>query len=388
MKTWIGTQMFLFLGSWAVYTSYWAVFLIGRGISPATAGLAVTTGLVARSIAVALIFPIANRYAGLRTILRILPWVSVAGAAMFLPHGSVALVMVASVALGLTYPILLPGLETLATLSAARRLLSYGPTRRIGSIGFVIGTFAAGAVQARWGTEALLWLFAGACLVLGLLGLAPTGHPEVALQRAGSGREWSTLFRRRNVVVMMLVMTFLQSSHAAYYTFGAVRFAELGASPGLVSALIVLAPLGEIAVLSLAPRFERRLSVRAMLAIALGAAVVRWLVLGFTGSLWPAALSQPLHGATFAVAQVGFVRFLNDDVPPQLTGAVQGTMNAVATGLGTAAMTAVAGLLWKTSIPLVFSLMAVCATLGLLLVAGRAVGRPPRSGREFAEPGQ
>lgn len=367
--------MFVFLASWAVYTSYWAVFLIGRGISPEIAGLSVTAGLVSRSIAVAVLFPLANRFAGLRTILRVLPWVSVACAALFLGHGSVALVMIASVALGVTYPVLLPGLETMTTLAAARRLLSYGPTRRIGSIGFVAGTFAAGAVQTGWGTEALLGLFVGACVLLGLLGLAPTGHPEVARQRGGSGRDWSALFRRRSVVVVMLVMIFLQSSHAAYYTFGAVRFADLGASPGLVSALIVLAPLGEIAVLSVAPHFERRLSVRAMMVIALLAAVVRWLVLGFTGSLWVAALSQPLHGATFAVAQVGFVRFLNDEVPAESTGAVQGMMTALATGLGTAAMTAVAGLLWNTSTLLVFGLMAGCAALGLPFLTDRVIGR-------------
>lgn len=379
VKTWIGAQMFLFLASWAIYTSYWAVFLIGRGVTPQIAGLSVTAGLVSRSLAVAVLFPLANRRAGLGTVVRVLPWIAVACAALFVGHGSVLLVMVASVALGLTYPIILPGLETMTTLAAARRLLTYGPTRRIGSLGFVVGTFAAGAVQTRWGTEALLGLFVAACVVLGLLGLAPVGNTEVARQRAGSGRDWSALFRRRPVVVMMLVMIFLQSSHAAYYTFGAVRFAALGASPGLVSALIVLAPLGEIVVLSVSPWFERRLSVRAMLVIALLAAVVRWLVLGLTDRLWVAALSQPLHGATFAVAQVAFVRFLNDDVPADQNGAVQGMVTALATGLGTAAMTAVAGLLWNTSALLVFGLMAGCAALGLPFLTDRMIGRPRRA---------
>ncbi len=116
-----------------------------------------------------------------------------------------------------------------------------------------------------------------------------------------------------------------------------------------------------------------------MLVIALLAAVVRWLVLGLTDRLWVAALSQPLHGATFAVAQVAFVRFLNDDVPADQNGAVQGMVTALATGLGTAAMTAVAGLLWNTSALLVFGLMAGCAALGLPFLTDRMIGRPRRA---------
>lgn len=372
--------MFLFLMSWAVYLSYWAVFLIGRGVSPEDAGLSVTAGLVARSFSVAVLFPFVNRYAGLARIIRVLPWLAVACATLFLPHGSIALLMVASVVLGLTYPVLLPALETSATLAASRGLLAYGPTRLIGSIGFVVGTFIVGAVQTWWGTESLLGLFVGACVVLGVVSLTPLGDgaegAAIGAQRSGSGSDWSALFRRRRVVMMMLVMIFLQSSHAAYYTFGAVRFAELGAPPALVSALLVLAPLGEITVLSLAPRFEQRLSVRVMMVIALVGAIVRWSVLGLTGSLWLAGVTQPLHGLTFAVAQVAFVRWLGEEVPAEMTGAVQGLMNALALGLGLAAMTAVAGLLWTTSVMLVFGLMAATAALGLPFLTNAALGRP------------
>ena len=375
MRKWIGAQLFLFLGSWAIYLSYWAVLLTGRGVSAQDVGLSVTAGLVARSLAVAVLFPIANRYATLLTIVRILPWLSVLAAVLFVPHGSVALLVVASVALGMTYPVMQPALETMATLAAARGLLAYGPTRLLGTLGFVLCTFLAGAVQSVWGTEALLWLFIGACVVIAGLTLLPTGESAIGSQRAGSGRDWAALFRRRNVVVMLLVMTALQASHAAYYTFGAIRFADLGASPTTVSALLVLAPAGEMVVLWLAPRFEQRLTVRRMLIIALAGAIVRWLVLGLAGTLGVAALTQPLHGLSFAFAQVAFVRFLTEQVPPELTGAAQGMMTALAIGLGTATMTAIAGVLWDQSVLLVFAAMAACAAIGLPLLTDRVLGR-------------
>ncbi|SDB80678.1 MFS transporter, PPP family, 3-phenylpropionic acid transporter [Raineyella antarctica] len=367
--------MFLFLLSWAIYQSYWAVFLLGRGVSPQDVGLAVTAGLLARSVSVAVLFPLANRSADLLTILRVLPWLAVACAAVFLPHGSVGLLVVAAVALGMTYPVIQPALETMATLAAARGLLSYGPTRLLGTLGFVVGTFVAGGLLTVWGSEALLWAFIVACVLIGALMLLPTGETAVGGQRSGSGRDWAALFRRRRVVVMLLVMTALHASHAAYYTFGAVRFAELGASPTVVSALLVLAPAAEIVVLWLAPRFELGLSVRLMLVIALVAAAVRWLVLGLAGSLVVAALTQPLHGLTFAIAQVAFVRFLTEQVPPELTGAVQGMVMALALGLGTAVMTAVAGVLWDRSVLVVFAVMAAVALAGLPLLTDRALGR-------------
>ena len=86
-------------------------------------------------------------------------------------------------------------------------------------------------------------------------------------------------------------------------------------------------------------------------------------------------LTQPLHGLSFAIAQVAFVRFLTEQVPPELTGAVQGMMTALAIGLGTATMTAIAGVLWDKSVLLVSAAMAACAASGLPLLTDRVLGR-------------
>ncbi len=365
VRTWISAQLFFFMFGWAVYVGYWAVLLIPRGFDGRAVGLAVTVGLVTRAVSLALAFPAVNARVPLGVIIRVVPWLSVGCAALFIPRDSYALVIVASAALGFVFPVLLAALETLATLAAAKGRIEYGPTRMVGSIGYIVGTFCCGAVQGIWGSEALLWLFVAACVVLGFAGVLPVEVDAGGAQKAAGVREWGRIFSRRDIVVVIVVMVLLQASHAAYYTYGSVRFMQLGASPMLVSTLLNVAQGTEILFLLAAPRYQDRWSVRTLLAISLVAAAVRWGVLGVAGTTLVAGLAQPLHGITFAVAQVAFTRFLARDVPPDLAGPIQGLMNAAAMGLGLAGMTAVAGVLWDRSVFAAFAVMVVVALAGL-----------------------
>lgn len=387
MKTWISAQLFLFYFTWCAYLSYWAVLLAGRGVDADIIGFSVTSGLVARSVSIAVVYPLVNNRASLLTVQRALPWISVLCAALFLPHGSTTLLLVASVALGFAYPVVMPNVETLTTLASKRGLLSYGPTRRLGSIGFISATLVIGAAIGTFGTEAILWIFLAGCAAMGLLALLPTGADEVGSQRSGTVRQWATLFRRREVLIMLGVMIALQASHGTYYTFGALRFEQLGAAPLVVSAMLLTAPVGEIVVLSLAPRIEARLTPRTMLACALVVAVLRWGALALSGSLALVWATQVLHGITFGLGQVAWIRFLANRVPPHLTGPANGMMTALASGLGTSVTTAFAGALWGTSPALAFAAMALVAALGVPVLA--ALPRRPRAiGPAPTEPDQ
>lgn len=62
------------------------------------------------------------------------------------------------------------------------------------------------------------------------------------------------------------------------------------------------------------------------LALATGAAVMRWGVMAQTADVTAMALVEPLHGLTFALFHLGCMRIIADTVPSSLAGMAQGVL--------------------------------------------------------------
>jgi PPP family 3-phenylpropionic acid transporter len=79
------------------------------------------------------------------------------------------------------------------------------------------------------------------------------------------------------------------------------------------------------------------------LALAAGAAVVRWGVMAQTADVTAVALVEPLHGLTFALFQLGCMRIIPDTVPSSLAGMAQAFFGTVGIGGATALSTILSG---------------------------------------------
>lgn len=377
MSAWMRIQFFAFFFTWATYTSYWAPIFTERGFDSSRIGLAITVSLVTRAVAVVLLFPLANRFVPLSTILRVVPWLCVVGAIAFLPHTGFAALVVLSAVFGLLYPTGMPMLETTASLGAQRGSLVYGPTRMWGSAGFIVGAGVDGAVQQVFGTGALLLVFIAGLTVMAATARLPLGDEQVAAQRSGSLGSWGPLFTRPVFVLALAVTVLVQSSHAAYYTFGTLHFERLGAQPLIIAAMLIIAPLGELVTFRVTGSLAERWSLAALMATAVAGSVVRWVLWALVPSIPLLMASQVLHGLTFGMLQVAFVQTLRRHVSPGLVAPAQGLYNALGTGGGTAVMTVIAGHWFDDSPLLAFIAMTVCALAAAPLVL--ALGRRERS---------
>lgn len=61
VRTWMRVQFFLFFLTWTTFVSYWAPIFSSRGFDSGRIGVSITVSLVARALAVAILFPLVNR---------------------------------------------------------------------------------------------------------------------------------------------------------------------------------------------------------------------------------------------------------------------------------------------------------------------------------------
>ncbi|KIC57887.1 hypothetical protein RM52_07275 [Microbacterium hominis] len=349
-----------------MFQSYWGLWMASRGFAPIEIGTAVAGSLVGRAIGVGVLYPWLNRHATLLRLARVLPWLIVAAALPYLFVNGFGMLVAVSIVFGVTYPLLLPLNETIATSAARQGLLQYGPTRSLGSFGFMLGTVAAGWLVSGLGAGVLTGSLIAACLLTAVTGLLPVAASS-ALEVRGTGISGvGTLIRRRAFVACLVAASIIQGSHAAYYSFGAIRASEL-VSPVLVPLVLVLAPVSEFVMFASARRRVESVGVRTLLVAGAAIAAGRWAALAVLADGWGFAFSQILHAGSYAATHLAFNMFVRDQIDPSEHAAAQGLYASVAMGLAMAMFTFVAGLVAPAGLGAAFAVMSAVALCGILV---------------------
>ncbi|MCK8783452.1 MFS transporter [Roseomonas sp. NAR14] len=292
------------------------------------------------------------------------------------------------------------GLDGNAARRARRRQgFDYGWVRGAGSAAFVLASIGTGHAVGAFGLDLTPWL--GALLLLGTAGAAllvprladTAAHvaaPEDAGRSGGRVREdLRALLRLARFRRMLLVAALVQGSHALNDGFAALRWGEAGIAPGMVGLLWSEAVMGEVLVfLLLGPWLLRRLGPAGASALAAGAAVLRWAVMGATAAPLAVALVQPLHGLTFALLHLACMRLIAEVVPPRLAATAQAFYGTVAVGAANVVLNIASGPLYATLGGGAYWAMAALCLAALPLC--RALRHPDRdaapAGRPSEEP--
>ncbi|MFB7125888.1 hypothetical protein DR950_37215 [Kitasatospora xanthocidica] len=380
-RVWLSARFFLFFLTWSSYLSYWGVWLLASGFGPTEVTAVITAGLLSRSVSIAVVFPVLCRTVPLRRLSQLLAWTATALSPLYLTHPQFPSMMVVSVLVGVSYPLLMPLSETLATIGAANGQVDYGSVRYFGSAGFLFGLGVSGVVGRTVGSGALVGVFVVGCLLLALADLAhPVGFPTVATV-AGGGR--GRLLRNRVYALGLGSSVLLQGAHAAYYAFGVEYFGRLGVSSINVSLMLALAVGCELLLFKYAGPMLGRYPVPVLFAAAAVLSVLRWGLLAVPMPLVCVVLTQTLHAGTFALTHVAHARCVQGHVPEDLWSDAQALYAGLAIGLGVAAVTAVTGPLYAASPHWAFLAMAAVCLPCFLLVRWQV--RLLRDGAEVPE---
>jgi PPP family 3-phenylpropionic acid transporter len=168
---------------------------------------------------------------------------------------------------------------------------------------------------------------------------------------------------------MVLAAALVIGSHAMHDAFAIIRWRDAGISAAVSSMLWSESVAAEVIVFVLVgPWLLSLLGRSGALALAAGAAVVRWGVMAQTVDVSSLALVEPLHGLTFALFHLGCMRIIADTVPRSFAGIAQAFYGIVAIGGATALSTILSGWLFAHWGPMGFWGMALLCCLAFPVI--------------------
>lgn len=270
----------------------------------------------------------------------------------------------------------LPYTEATALEQAEHRGFSYGSVRLWGSLAFMATSLGFGAMVDRVGGAVGLWIAAG-FLAVAAFAAASMPAPRTARSGAVSGVPPTV----GGMAPFFAAGALMQASHGAYYAFYSIRLQDLGYGGAAIGGLWAFAVLCEIVMLTRADSIVRRFGSVRVMAVALGAAAIRWGVLAVATSASVLAPAQALHALTYAAFHVAALREVHRRFPPEARATGQSFYSGFTYGIGTIAGTLVAGeIANKHGVPVAFQVAAGIAVLGwLILVMSAKRGRSRRS---------
>ncbi|HEY5809121.1 MAG TPA: MFS transporter [Povalibacter sp.] len=363
---------FTYFGAVGIFAPFWSPYLALRGFSPVEIGLLIAVVAAARAVVPIGIGWLADFTQRPTIILQIVA-ASAAVCFMLFPFQSgLGSFVLLSLLFGAFWNTLIPLYDAHTLDYLGSDAARYGRLRLWGSVGFIVVSWAGGAVFERAGYANVPW-FALAPMVATFcvtLTLAPMGVPSVAAS-AGTVR---AALRSRAVRVALLVSALVVMSSGAYYAFFSMWLESNHYSKSSIGLLWAVGVMAEVSVFAFGASLLARFSIRALFLAAATGSALRWAVVAwFVGNPVLLTLSQLLHCLSFAVLHFAMVLTARHQFAPGLESSAQSIFSSVAYGIGGLLGSLLAGVIWTTVSPrasyvcaaFIVVFAALCAGLGL-----------------------
>ena len=284
--------------AWALFSSIISIYLIGLGYSAGQASLVVSSSYLVSMAVQPWIGKMADQY-GMKNVCSI-AFILAAGL------GIVFLFCRSLVLIAIFYSLVMtlvnganPIIEKMATTSPYR----YGKIRIWGTIGFAIGTQAAGFLYQHVSPSAIFIAFV-VCLFLCIYGMTLTGNDhirsekpffrrrsprsetELVPQKADHNRvSFRDLFYNHKFGFYLLIFALFNGVNEAMNTFLPSMLTYEGVEPSTASGILSIAVLTQIPMVYFADRFMDRMKSRSLSLIAFSIMLFQMLVYGLPGIL-------------------------------------------------------------------------------------------------------
>ncbi|PID15899.1 MFS transporter [Sporosarcina sp. P34] len=373
-QRWLSMSFFIFFFTWGIFLPYWTGWLTSaKGLSVTQASLMMGVGMIVRSFSTFFLFPYATRNMSLLRVIRWTIFLSFVLALAYLPESPFAILFGLTVLFNSIYPIILPSVESGASLLMQHGQIHYGKSRSFGSIGYTVALLLIGTVTAIWSEQAILYM-----MIIGLgMGLIFSfqsvpivlqNHP-VADSIAQKG-QLRALFANKSFVIVLFIAILLQGSHASYYNYGFIFLDDMGINGFYIGLILNIAVLFEILFFTQADRLLTDVRTSTIFLIAAIGSSIRWISIFLFPMTSVFIATQVLHSVSFGMAHFAFIQYISKNVPHRLIAPAQGVYAAVALSLSIAILTFPAGYLYDQSPRLAFLTMAFCSIGALTVTFG------------------
>jgi MFS transporter, PPP family, 3-phenylpropionic acid transporter len=339
--------------AFGVASPFWPKFFETRALTAQQIGLILGAAMLVRLAAGPLVGMLADLLGSLRLLLAICAALAAATAAAFLFASAFWLLfliaLVQAAALAPTTSIADALSVNAAKPEIAGKLFEYGRLRGSGSAAFVLGTLIIGQLISQddltpiiWMNVALLAAAAGATALLPRVTVRTEAHDGGRAVLAALHR----LLKISRFRILILVSALVYGSHAMHDAFAVIRWSAAGIDTPIISVLWSEAVAAEVIVFVLVgPALLDRFGARGAAALAAAAGIIRWSIEGVSTSVLVLSILQPLHGLTFALLHLACMRMMAKLVPARTAGTAQ-ALYAFGSGLATAVLTLLSGILY------------------------------------------
>lgn len=357
---WAAFNYFGFFCAYGVILPFLPVWLKHHGYSTDIIGLLAAVGYLFRFSGSMLASQRVKTVSQLIPTARALTWLNVAAAVVLAFSGS---------SIWLLFPVLMlfqmfnsgamPLADSIASLWQRQVGLDYGKARLFGSIAFVVGSLSGGYFIGLWGEEWVVWVIVGFLILFGLGQFAkPTvGFEEQSVANSKSSITYLQLLKEAATLRMMIAVSLITASHAAYYTYSTIHWSEAGISTEMTSLFWGLAVVAEILFFLVSKRLFKSWKISHLMILSAIFAVIRWGIMGSTTEIASIIFAQLLHSVTFGASHIAMIRYISMQSAESITK-LQGLYFGLASCAFMAAFTFVAGVVYQYSPSLTFWLMA------------------------------
>jgi len=352
---------------------YFPVWLDWVGLGPREIAVITAAPMLVRLAVTPAIAFAADRSGDHRRFLVLLAWGALAAALLLAQCASFWPILLLSVLFAVAISTVMPLTETVAMAGVRAAGLDYGRMRLWGSLSFIAASFCGGLAIDRFGAPAAVWLVAGgaALTVLAAHALKPGSDPSLqtgsnpAIRRRIRLADALVLVRSRLFVLFLVAAGAVQAAHAAFYTFGTLRWAAQGISGGWAGTLWAIGVAVEIGLMAFSGAMVRRIGAVELIVVGAAASVLRWLAMGFDPPLAALVVLQALHGLTFGATHIGAFYFIARAIAEGQAGTAQALYAAVTAGIAMGGAMLLSGQLYPALGGRTYWAMAAIAAVGL-----------------------
>ncbi|MDC5703059.1 3-phenylpropionate MFS transporter [Vibrio europaeus] len=365
---WISQYFVGFFFAYGVYLPFWALWFEEQGVSATDIGLLVGIGFATRCVANMVLTPRIHKVEHLMPALRWLSFASILFVGFhFFTGGSFWLMALATVLFNLCCGPIVPLSDAMANYYSRLQMLDYGRTRLWGSIAFIAGSTVVGFLVAQYGSDMIIFTALAGVVVALIFSMRSINPMPVTTEDEDTERPKLTeLLRELPVVKFLILVSLIQGSHAAYYSFSSIYWKEAGYSEDIIGYLWSLGVVAEVAIFALSKRLFSGWTLRALFMVAALGVVVRWGLTASTTALVALVMIQLLHGVTFAIAHIAAIQYIQHSEQRKMV-ALQALYNAIPLGAFIALMTTLSGWGYENWGANVFWAMAAMGILALFI---------------------
>jgi len=251
--------------------------------------------------------------------------------------------------------------------------VKYGSIRSWGSLGFILAVIGTGHLLDNVNIAWLLWVILG--FKLGII-IFSYQIPEIeAVPRSGDSLSIRQILLRPEVLVLFTACLLMAFAHAPYYTFYSIYLEEYGYSRSSIGWLWATGVICEIGIFFIIPRLLQRFSLKQILSMCFGCAVVRFLMIGWGVEYFLIVLlAQVLHAVTYGAYHATAITMVHQFFRGRHQAKGQALYVSLTFGVGGALGSIFSGYAWEgLGSGFTFSISAIAALLGFGLVAWRMI---------------